>query len=135
MTPTVRLIRLEENHDHGTFGVLIIMAKVFCITLEPPDKENLQSKSSIPAQQYQCQRIVSPKRGETFQILNVPDRSHILFHAGNIDVHTEGCILLGQYFGKLKNNRAILNSGKTFKDFMTLMVGIDEFHLTIKEAY
>lgn len=135
MIPTIRLTRLEEDHDHGTFGVLTIMAKVFCITLEPPDKENLQSKSSIPAQQYLCQRYSSPKYPDTFQIMNVPGRSHVLFHAGNIDDHTQGCILLGQYFGKLKNNRAILNSGKTFKDFMTLMSGIDKFHLTIKEVY
>jgi len=135
MIPTVRLIRLEENHDHGTFGVLIIMSKVFCITLEPPDKLNIQNKSNIPAQQYLCQRYSSMKYPDTFQIINVPGRSYVLFHAGNIDEHTKGCILLSQYFGKLKNNRAILNSGKTFKDFMTLMTGIDRFHLTIKEVY
>ena len=135
MIPTVRLIRLEENFQHGTFGALTILSKVFCITLEPPDRLNLQGKSNIPAQQYVCQRYSSPKYPDTFQVVNVPGRNYVLFHAGNIDEHTEGCILLGQYFGKLKNNRAILNSGKTFKDFMALMTGIDKFHLTIKEVY
>ena len=135
MIPTIRLLRIEENFQHGTFGILLIQSKVFCITLEPPDKENLQSKSSIPAQQYMCERYSSVKYPDTFRIMNVPGRSYVLFHAGNIDDHTQGCILLGQYFGKLKNNRAILNSGKTFKDFMALMAGVDKFHLTIKEHY
>jgi hypothetical protein len=105
------------------------------VTLEPPDHGNTPSKSSIPAQQYICARHKSPTFGETFLVQDVPHRVAILFHAGNTKNDTAGCIILGQYFGKLRDFRAILNSGKTFKSFMEIMNGESEFHLTIKEVY
>lgn len=133
--PIVELIRLEEDESHGTFGVLKINKSVFCVTLEPPDRENVRNKSSIPAQQYICYKHKSLKFGETFKIMYVPGRDNVLFHAGNFDEYTQGCIFLAQYFGKLKGNRAILNSGETFKRFMAIMKGIKFFHLTIREVY
>lgn len=129
------LIRLEENFEYGTFGVLKLNKRVFCVTLELPDKQNQSNISSIPAQQYQCQKKNSPNFGETYEILNVPGRFNVLFHAGNVVDHTKGCIILGQYFGKLKGNRAVLNSGTTFKRFMQLLQGEHGFHLTVKEVY
>ena len=114
----LELIRLEENYDHGTFGVLKINKMVFCVTLEPRDALNAPFVSSIPAQQYMCRRYSSARHGQTWQVEKVPNRLLILFHPGNTDKHTEGCILLGEHFGKLRGDRAVLNSGATFKDFM-----------------
>ena len=128
------LIRLEES-EHGTIGVLKIDKEVFCVTLEPPDKENVRNVSSIPAQQYLCRPRQSEKFGKTFEVTNVPGRTDVLFHAGNVVTHTEGCILLGESVGKLKGQRAVLNSGNTFKSFME-KIGLGEtFHLTIREVY
>jgi len=135
MKPVVELIRLEESMFFGTFGVLKINKEVFCVTLEPADLMNKQNISSIPAQQYICQRYTSPKYPDTFQILNVPDRDHVLFHAGNFDDDTKGCVLLAQHFGKIRGERAVLNSGNTFKSFLAIMAGIKDFHLTIREIY
>lgn len=131
----VELIRLEENAEYGTFGILKIDKRVFCCTLEPPDNENAQNISSIPAQQYICKCYQSPKYDNTFEITSVPGRTSVLFHAGNVVAHTHGCILLGQCFGKLGDRRAVLNSGNTFKSFMNIMQGEAQFHLTIKEEY
>ena len=135
----VRLIRLEEDFNFGTFGVLLIDGRVFCVTLEPADLNNHPNISSIPAQQYMCRRYSSPKYPNTFHICDVPERSSVLFHAGNTIGHTQGCVLLAQYYGKLfaKNDekRAVLNSGKTFDEFIKRMIGTEEFHLTIKEHY
>ena len=134
LIPTVRLIRVEESNE-GTFGNLIICSQVFCVTLEPSDWLNERNISSIPAQQYTCIRIRSPQFGETFEIVDVPGRSHVLFHAGNVIKHTEGCVILAQYFGKLHGDRAVLNSGKTFEEFMQIMKGVNVFSLTVKECY
>lgn len=132
----VEIIRLEENVEHGTFGVLRINKAVFCVTLEPPDKANQKNISSIPVQQYVCKRYSSAKYPNTFEVTGVPMRSKVLFHAGNTDDHTAGCILLGQHFGKLNSGqRAVLNSGKTFEAFMNAMHGVKEFHLTIYTCY
>ena len=130
----VRLIRLETNPKYGTFGILLVEGQVFCVTLEPYDMDNMKSISNIPAQQYICEKYKSPSYGRTFKIMNVPGRSDVLFHAGNYAKNTKGCILLAQYFGKLRGDRAVLNSGITFKKFMAIMED-DYFLLTIVECY
>lgn len=135
MRPIVEVIRLEEDNLWGTFGILKINKAVFCVTLEPADRENIRDISSIPAQQYDCGRFNSPKFGETFKIMSVPGRDDVLFHPGNEAKHTQGCIIVAQYFGKLKGNRAVLNSGNTFRQFMHIMESHDIFHLTISEHY
>ena len=130
----LELIRLETG-KFGTLGILKIDKKIFCCTLEPPDKENKQNISCIPTGQYTCKRYSSAKYPDTFQIMNVTDRTKCLFHAGNDKDDTAGCVLLGQYFGKLKSyDRAVLNSGNTFKVFINTLKD-DEVHLTITENY
>ena len=133
--PVLELIRLEEDAIYGTFGILKINKRVFCATLEPADLENLEDKSSIPAQQYACIRRSTPSYPNTFEVMAVPGRSLILFHAGNLIGDTAGCILLGEHFGKLRGDRAILNSGKTFTAFMLLLDDYEEVHLTIQEVF
>lgn len=57
------------------------------------------AKEYIPAGEYQCglhgwgSEPVKIKR--VWEVLNVPGRSAILFHAGNTDEDTRGCILVG----------------------------------------
>ena len=132
--PVVELIRLENSHQYGTFGVLKIGKQVFCVTLEPPNFDNMRNTSCIPTGQYLCSRIESPNFGETYEVRHVPNRSHILFHAGNWVRNTEGCILLAQHYGKLQGNRAVLNSGATFRRFLSDLGDYDTFSLTIREA-
>jgi hypothetical protein len=127
------LIRVEKG-ESGTFGVLKIDGRVFCVTLEPQDKGNKKNISCIPEGTYTCKRNMSPKYGETFEITNVPNRSHVLIHSGNVVKHTKGCVLLARKFGVLGEDRAILNSGGTFNEFMKKTSLIDEFELTIKEV-
>jgi hypothetical protein len=135
ISPCLEIVRLEENADYGTFGVLKIQKQVFCVTLEPADLLNRPNESCIPAQQYWCNRIVSPKFGETFEVKNVPGRTMILFHPGNFEEHTDGCILLAQHFGKIGKNRGVLNSGETWTKFMNKMFDFPGFHLTIQQVY
>ena len=135
MRPIVELIRVEEDEEYGTLGVLRINKKFFCVTLEPADRRNQKNVSSIPAQQYICRRYSSRKYPDTFEVTKVPQRSKILFHPGNWPKDTMGCILLGQHVGKFTGDRGVMNSGKTFKAFMEILSGVKAFHLTIKEEY
>lgn len=131
---TVRLLRVEESVA-GTIGILLIDAEVFCFTLEQDDEENIKNESSIPAQQYICKKVKSQKFGNTFEVTNVPGRSHILFHRGNLIEDTKGCILLGRNVGSINGKRGIEDSGNTFKKFMDIMKREDSFRLTIVEVY
>lgn len=135
LLPVVEIIRLDHSDSFGTFGVLKINKTAFCVTLEPSGRENIAHISSIPPSQYVCYKRKSPKFGLTFSVMSVPGRSNILFHSGNTKDDTTGCILLGEHFGKLRGNRAILNSGKTFTQFMSIMRDFKFFTLTIKEVY
>jgi len=135
LLPVVEIIRLEEDESFGTFGVLRINKHIFCVTLEPADRENARNVSSIPVQQYICYKQKSSKFGETFEVRNVPGRDNVLFHPGNVVEHTQGCIILAEHFGKLKGRRAVLNSGATFESFMAIMEKVKFFHLTIFEKY
>ena len=135
MLPVIELIRLETDPRQGTFGVWKVNKAVFCVTLEPPDRQNAVGVSCIPAGQYRMQRVLSGRYGETFEVMDVPGRTLVRLHSGNRVIDTEGCILLAQYFGKLSGDRAVLNSGSTFNEFMRLMSGYDAAHLTIHECF
>ena len=142
ITPSVELIRLEENHEFGTFGILKINKEIFCVTLEPRDELNSSNISSIPAQQYICKlkstSLSSVRRlglTSAYEVMNVPGRSSIKIHPGNTDDNTQGCILLAEKFGRLRGDRAVLNSGNTFLRFMAVMSDYEKFHLTIIEHY
>lgn len=140
MNIVVTIVRLASS-PKGTFGALLINdtgeagnGEPFCVTLEPPFGFNRPNVASIRAGEYTARRVVSPKYGNTFEVTGVPGRSHILFHAGNVVEHTEGCILLGQYFGKLKGDRAVLNSGATFQAFLDRLAGADAFTVRFHEG-
>ena len=136
MIPILELIRLETSKVYGTLGILKINKKVFCCTLEESDCENELNISSIPTGQYVCRRYSSAKYRNTFEVISVTGRSGILFHAGNTEEDTQGCILVGDRFDKLSSHeRAVLNSGNTFDRFMNKLDDYIEFHLTITENY
>lgn len=130
----VEITRFETGSD-GTVGVMTINRRLFAITMEPPENGNKPNISCIPSGNYICKRIVSPKYGETFEVMRVHGRSHILFHWGNTVSDTEGCILVGDRPGYIGNGRAVLNSKNTFKEFLQKAVNIDGFHLKISTSY
>ena len=131
---TVDLIRLESSANYGTFGVVRVNKKMFCVSLEPRWCDNAKFISCIPTGQYTCMLANSPRYGLTYQVIDVHDRTNILFHAGNYVVHTNGCILLGQRVTELALGRAVTNSAKTIEDFNNLLNG-KPFILTITENY
>jgi len=136
MNAVLRLVRVESNINDGVFGVLTLNGEVFCVTLEPPDKKNEARISCIPTGQYTCKRFNSPKFGKTWQVMGVPNRNYILFHAGNTKNHTLGCILQEEKYGKIKNvERAVLNSGTTFASFLEATKAYTTLTLTVTSAY
>jgi len=126
-----RIVRLEHTSG-GALGVMLISEMIFCFTLEP-DKDE-QGKLYIPQGIFNCIRFHGQKWLNTFEII-VPGHTAVLFHAGNTEADTQGCILLGATTGKLKGKRAVLNSGNTFQDFLTKTANIREFPLFIEDRY
>ena len=127
---TLTLKRVSTNFD-GTYGVLIDDTVPFAVTLEKPWKDNERQVSCIPARTYTCQRTISPRFGETFEMMNVPGRTSILFHKGNVEDDTSGCILVAEQFERLGSKTAILKSAKGFEELVTRLLGIENFILTV----
>ena len=127
----LELIRIESTIQ-GTLGVLRMMVgEVICTTLEPQWYNNKKNDSCIPVGVYCCERESSPKYGNVFQVKDVPQRSHILIHAGNILADTDGCILLGNSFGYLNDKRAVLGSRDALAKFMRRLAAVDAFALEV----
>ena len=126
-----KLIRISHT-TNATFGVLLEEDIPFCVTLERPWLENKRSISCIPEGFYKCERVQSPRFGDTFEIEGVAGRSHILFHKGNLLDDTHGCVLVGEQFEPLKGENAILASGKAFAEFKKRTEGIHGFFLQIE---
>ena len=121
------IVRVEDGIE-GVFGVLCIEGKAFCVTLEPHD-------SKIPCGTYNATIHQSYRfKRELWMLNDVPERSYILIHSGNAPTDSEGCILIGQFFDKLRGNRAILNSGATLNKFMQITRNSTELSVCIKEV-
>jgi len=97
------LIRLYGNM--GTNGYLLHDKRVLCKTIELPWRNNQPSISCIPEGSYNLRQRFSKRFGRHLEILNVPNRSLILFHpANNALRELRGCIapvteLVGQGLG------------------------------------
>ena len=58
-------------------------------------------------------------------------RFAVLFHPGNTDEQTEGCILLGKTIGRIRDETATVASGDAL-DVLRSILGEAEAYLTIK---
>lgn len=130
----VDLIRVTQTRD-ATYGVLLVDGIPRCLTLEPPWRDNEPFFSCIPTGQYVCEQINSPRFGLTWQVCNVKNRTHILFHKGNQAGDTRGCIVLGEDFRKHVNGEVTIGHSKiAFEEFLEAVSGLDSFDLMVKRV-
>lgn len=133
--PTMRItvFRLTEGPAVPTHGVLLRSTGVpFALTLERPWLANRRGASCIPRGRYQAKRILSPRWGETFLLGDVPGRSEILFHPGNLADDSAGCILVGERFQRFGQQDGIGDSREGFTEFMELTAGLPEITVVIE---
>lgn len=137
MNVTLRRVGLAKD---ATYGVLVRddTQVAFAITLErdhdggsnrPSDGD--KPGACIPAGVYSCLRTNSPKFGNTFEVMHIPNRSKILFHAGNLAADSRGCILVGHGFDPVNGTHGIVSSKKEFAEFLALQADVMGFTLTI----
>jgi len=136
---TLIIRRLATGTD-GTFGVLVHNDIPFALSLEREWADNRPSVgdvpgSCIPADEYLCRRVDSPRFGNTFEVTDVPNRTHILFHKGNLDDDSRGCILIGEQFGMISGSPGIQASKKGYNEFMSIMKDDDEFRLIVVDDW
>ena len=118
--------------SYGVFGELIDDDNNTYDTLEHayPTGEGFAPK--LPPGVYVCKRGTHQLHEsipfETFEITGVPGHSGILFHVGNYNSNSDGCVLLG-----LGVDHAMITHSKTaFAQFMAALTGIHEFCLEVR---
>jgi len=129
----ITLKRIAQIED-ATYGVLLDDGLPFALSLERAWKNNEVGKSCIPKGTYICKRVQSPKFGDTFEVTGVPGRSAILFHKGNINDDSHGCILVGEQFNPVLGKNGIVASAEGFTEFLRRLSGLQQFTLTIVEV-
>lgn len=122
-------LRLERfpSGKHSTIGQLFVNGVEFCFTLEdvireitgaPVNRWKVPGDSAIPQGTYRVEITYSPRfRCDLPLVLAVPGFEGIRFHAGNTDADTEGCILVGRWFG----GEVIKESKKTLDALMAVL--------------
>lgn len=103
--------------------------KELCRTLENPWIRNIIKISCIPEGKYQCKKFTGKKYKDVWIINDVNRRSYILIHNGNLEKHTQGCVLVGSNWGFLQDELAVLNSRKTLDKLRSILP--NEFELEI----
>lgn len=126
-----RLLRFRIVEE-GAFGVLLdAFGEFVCFTLERT-YDNLEVK--ILPGVYDCQATRFHRGGyDTFEVM-VSGHSRILFHRGNVETDSDGCILTGAALGVLNGARAVLKSRAGFANFVRVTAGVKGFKLSVEKA-
>jgi len=135
----MKVVISREYNNNETLGSLLVFAgqkiEYRCKTIELPFYWNQKYSSCIPEGVYDVEKYTSKKHGQCFHVLNVPNRSDILFHSGNYAagkrVDTEGCILPGSCFVDINEdgNLDVIESKKTMAELYAILS--DNFKLYI----
>lgn len=125
----------------GIFSELRSLKEMVAYTLEHAYDDGSGRGSfcaKLLAGTYTCKRGMHRLHGmthdfETFEVTNVPGHVGILFHVGNFNKDSEGCILLGSAVAPYKGGHMITNSRKEFAEFMELQKGVSQFILEVRD--
>ena len=128
------LLQRVYSGPEGVFSTLSPLGKPpFAVALEHSYEAAEGWIAKVPRGTYQCLRgehqLASGPPFTTYEV-QVPGHTGILFHKGNIENDSEGCILLGLQFGNLSGLPAVLQSTSAFIFFLSRQVN-DSFNLTV----
>lgn len=134
------LTRLSFRDD-GVWGELFDDGNNrVALTLEhsyPAEAGNGSYTAKLQPGTYTCKRGIHKLANlipfETFEIEGVKRHDNILFHPGNYNKDSHGCVLLGTSIARIgKSKDEMLTASKAaFDKFMNLQKNINEFTLTV----
>lgn len=125
------VLRHYSKREAGIFGIIDTETRFYTLEHAFPVPDN-GYLPTIPNGTYTCVRGKHrlehmTEDFETFEITGVQGHSKLLFHWGNWNKDSDGCILLGDSLA----DDMILHSKVAFAHFMALQEGLDSFVLTV----
>lgn len=138
------VLKTQRIGPEGAFSYLKDLAgNQIAVTAEHTyDQPDGSQMVKVPPGRYLCVRGVHTLNGrdwfETFEITGVLGHKGILFHPGNTEFDSDGCVLTGRGFGELQVHGllmdAVLQSRDAFNDFMALQAGVQTFWLDVDRS-
>lgn len=134
------ILRRNTFREDGVFGELLDEKfNHMFMTLEHAYKQEDGSyEPKVPAGEYLCKRgLHQLHKGDpfdTFEVTGIEGHAGILFHVGNYNKDSEGCILLGTGIGlMLKGGKMLTASTQAFGKFINDMGNEKAFTLVIEK--
>lgn len=134
--PFLSLVRVAVTAEYGAFGVLCNYGVPFAVTLERTYEEPGEPVVKIPPGTWLCTQTIfhhgQPKPYATFEV-HIFGHSRLLFHKGNIERHSDGCILVAESFALLPPNATpgVSQSAAGFIEFMERCGDRQSFELVV----
>ena len=126
MSLTLKTVAVRAD---GAFSVLLWDGVPFAVSVERTFEDG---KPIIQNGVYACQRDYYHKGGyETFEVI-VVGHDRILFHKGNLETHSMGCVIVAESFGQLNGVTAVLDSKSGFEELMALAKEKTQFNMTVE---
>lgn len=127
----MEIVRFLINEWH-ILGRLITDKGTVFYSVECPWKNNEPFLSCVPCGFYEVKLVDSPKYGDnTFELQNVLNRTHCLFHVANTAKDVTGCIGLG--VGVYPNLSGVSSSRLAMAKFHEEL-DVETFMLTIRNG-
>jgi hypothetical protein len=123
------ILKRTQYRAEGIFSELMDdRGELIAVTLE----HSYSNTPKIPPGVYRCLRSLHRLHGmtqdfETFEVTGVEGHRGLLFHWGNFNRDSDGCILLGDR----QVEDMVTHSRDSFQMFMQLQAGLGSFLLTV----
>lgn len=125
--PRLELKTVAVRED-GCFSVLLWDGRPFAVSVERTFENG---RPVITQNEYKCTRSTYIKGGyEAFEI-HVPGHTRILFHKGNVEEDSVGCVIVAGSFGVVRGRTAVLDARTGFGGLMELTAGLAEFYMVV----
>lgn len=125
MSLELKTVAVRED---GCFSVMLWNGRPVAVSVERTFDDG---RPIIDNGRFLCKRDFYHKGGyETFEI-QIERHDRILFHKGNWETDSTGCVLVAESFAVLRGMTAIAGSVQGFDEFMQLTAGLPEFWMTV----
>lgn len=118
----------------GCFSVMLWVGRPFAVSVErtfDAGEAEHGKRIVIPAGVHRCRRSKYFKGGYDTYEIEIAGHTRVLFHKGNLEQHSEACVIVAESFGTLSGQTAVLNSKGGFDEFMALANGVEEFDMEV----
>ncbi len=126
---TFTIVRVAIR-DEGAFGAFLCNGIPFGVTLERTFGSDNHVK--IPPGHFTCPRTLFHRGGSETYDVPVPGHSRLLFHKGNVENDSEGCILVAKSFGMFGGVPGVAASRIGFNEFIAQTNGASEIALEVE---